>query len=135
MTRPNPRLIIGGIRARQSRKALVRFTESIRSQTSSVVRSKGMLSEAPALLTSTSTWSSRARSSSSPAAMEARSVTSMRRAKPRVAAATSSISAWVLPVTTTRAPPSVKRSAIARPMPRPPPVMSASLPSRNMRNV
>ena len=41
MTRPKPRLIIGGIRARQSRKALVTFTESNRSQTSSVVRSKG----------------------------------------------------------------------------------------------
>ncbi len=79
-------------------QALVTFTESIRSQTSSVVRSKGMLSEGARVVDEhVNVELAGRRGSSSPAAMEARSVTSIRRAKPPVAAATSSISAWVYP--------------------------------------
>lgn len=127
-TRPHPASTIAGTSARHSTNGAVTFTAIVDAHASSVVRESGALGATPALLISTSTRPTRAATSASAASIEARSARSHAIATPSappIDAATSSSSLRVRPVTTTRYPARPSALAMARPMPRPPPVTSA----------
>src|SRR5262245_3771427 len=108
----------------------VRFVAIIRYHVAGESSGKGWIANTPALLTSTSRIPSAGASApSTPRSTESRSVTSISIASPRPPArshsrATSSISSRVRAATATCAPSRAKRRAMARPIPRPPPVTS-----------
>src|SRR5688572_26126686 len=106
----------------------VRFVARIRYHVAGESSGNGWIANTPALLTSTSSTFPEASSvCATPRSTESRSVTSISTARPApptrsTSRATRSISARVRAATATRAPSRAKRRAMARPIPRPPPV-------------
>ena len=122
--RPQPASFIGFIRSRLMWKAASTLTAKLRRQSSGASRCRGAIDATPAEWTKISTGppsASAARPASADAASgSARSTGS---ATPSTSAATASISPALRAVTATLWPSSASRSATARPMPRPPPVI------------
>ncbi len=122
-----------GSTARANRKAPRSVTANSRSQSAGAQSSSVDFAVKAALLTSTSMAPNRATASATEAATAASSVT-----EPALAAAcppACTIAATLRPaaaasmsVTSTAAPSAARRSAVARPMPSPPPVTIAVLP-------
>src|SRR6185503_6617621 len=132
--RPLLRAIMCGIACLAQRNAPVTFTASVRSQSArsmSTTRSVGP--PTPALLTRMSSPPSSASVAATTdftAASSATSASAVATRPPalRISAAVASSVSRRVAASITAAPSETKRSAIARPMPRPPPVMSATLP-------
>ena len=119
--------------ARVATNAPRRFASRTASQSSSLSRKRTLSRVTPALLTRMSTAPKASSTSVTSAATEATSATSQ--AKPRARSAgpssdaTSCARARSRPTTATRAPPSARAPAIARPIPRVLPVTSATRPA------
>lgn len=121
---------IGFAAACEQRNALTTFSSQVRIQSAAVLSKNGFGSMPPALFTSTSIRPNFFRNPARAASTSAGLVTSPTIGSMPLpfAAVSSSVFLWG-PTTATRAPSLAKRSAIAWPMPRPPPVTSAVLPS------
>src|SRR5213592_3631184 len=136
MTRPPPFCrIMSFVAARVMRNAPRRLTSMTWSQSSSFMRTRRPSRMTPALLTRMSTRPNRCLAASTRRSASSRLAASA--ATPRTAppcASSSFAERWSRsasrPETTTAAPSSASNAAIARPMPRPPPVTIATRPSR-----
>ncbi len=135
MTCPLPCAIIPGSTARIAISGPMTFTSIARRHSSTSISHVGPTGpKAPALFTRMSIRPNAPRAASTTWRIESSSVTSAAIASARpprswTSAAVSSTSADVRAVTTTEAPASLNASAIARPIPRPPPVTIAIRPS------
>src|SRR6185437_9909349 len=120
-----------GRKALVSPKAPPTCTSSTASNSAGDMSRSGFLTVVPALLTRIEAAPKRSCTASAKPGAPSRSVTSKRcqpAASPRLLAAFSSFSALV-PTSVTRAPAATKHSAIARPRPLPPPLMTACSPA------
>src|SRR5713101_7130451 len=129
---PPPCRIIDGTTARETRKTLFRFVLSTRSHSSSLFSCAGPKSPMPALLTRIPTGPSFASVAETSFPTSSARVTSAVCQKtllvcPRNASAVAPSLSLSRPQMATPAPSSASFMAIARPMPRPPPVTSAIL--------
>src|SRR5882672_545438 len=133
-TDPCLRITIAGMNACVQRNVPVAFTASTRFQSSSVILPSGALCAAPALLTRISTTPARRAAAWVRLCTLAASVTSHWTAHalpppPRISAATFSMRSAVRAAMTMAAPSAARACAIAAPIPRPPPVTTATEPS------
>ena len=126
---PPPRSISGGIAALASRNAPVRFTSSVRCQRSSSTSAAAPPNPRPAFATTTSSPPNASTAVATAARTCPSSAVSPATARPPVSAATSSSGSGRRPVTTTFAPSRANMRAVAAPIPVPPPLTIATLPS------
>ncbi len=134
---PQRRATMPGTNACAQRNGPVAFTAKSRFHSSSPTRASGAELAMPALDTRMSTVPKRAPAAACRRAIESASETSQGTASAlapvwRISSATASISSALRAATITRAPASASSRAVAAPMPRPPPVTSATLPSRSI---
>src|SRR6266508_5012746 len=130
--RPSPAAAIEGNAARVQRKTPVRLTRSISSHSASSVASNFALCATPALLTRIARSRWRAMILSNAASIAVASPTSavcQSQAVP-ISRAVCARRCASRPISVTVAPTATSRAAIARPMPRPPPVTTAWRPAR-----
>ena len=137
MMRPARRARMCGRKAWIAVKTDVRFTSSVLRHSSGVSSRKGRNTAHPALFTRMSTAGNAASAAAAIRRTSSGSATShrhhsARRPSARIPAAVSSSSGAVRAARNTSQPSRAKASAMARPMPRPAPVMTAVLPSSSM---
>jgi hypothetical protein len=137
---PFLRAIIPGSTALVQRNALLSTISKLRSQRSGSIMRRSLPSEAPALLTRMSTGantlSARAKMWSTPSGVATSASTAI--AVPPASSiplATDSARSPYRSATTTVAPSRAKSSAVARPIPEPPPVTTATVLARSMTNL